>query len=128
MVWKGWDFLHIVEKVAITFGGLLLIFYGFNSIFRKKSFVHYSLEYIIPIDLQKENIKRWWITWINLRVPNPDKQKELLIALKETYPEKKPNYIRWSLLIAVGVWMLLTFLSSVFDWIIQNGLDRIFHQ
>jgi hypothetical protein len=67
-----------------------------------------------------------WLRWINIRLPDPERQKALRHALNEAYPPSKVRAIGGLILIVAGGWVLLTILSAIIEWFVQGWLNRFY--
>lgn len=111
--------------LTVLIEGIALIYIGVNNFRSGKTVLSSILEVIIDSEWRYNQVKaQAWLTWINVRLPNVDQQKELRDALDQVYPPSKWRSFLGTMFISVGGWLIISVLSSILDWFVQNWLDK----
>ena len=115
----GYRIFQIILGVLYSYIGLQMIRHN-TSIF-DLIISNYQLDESKFVDTRV-----FWANWINMRLPDPEDQKDLQKTLNEIYPTSKfKTFLGW-LLFGVGGWLIVAVISSVLDWVVQKGLDSLF--
>jgi hypothetical protein len=67
-----------------------------------------------------------WLRWINSRLPDPQQQKALLLALQQVHPPSRLRTLRGILIVGSGTWLLAATANAVWEWLVQNWLNAGF--
>lgn len=130
MGWVGWELredLSIIFSLLYGAIGIMYIWQGTKALISQETGYEIFLkQFLDPDSLVRKAIEIvGWQEWINKRLPNPEQQKALQLALNEMYPPSRLKTIRNTIIIGIGSWLIITGLSSVIDWIIQKFLDSL---
>lgn len=126
--WMSWSFrseLPIIFSATFGLAGIMFALTGFNMIRSGESAFQFTVLDSFGEDFRKSVNKSFWQTWVNTRLPDVEQQKELKNALDEIYPPSKFKSIAGAIIFGAGGWIVITAITSVVDWIIQKGLDRL---
>lgn len=66
-----------------------------------------------------------WLRWLNARLPDVEQQKLLQQALANAYPSSRFRTAMSLAIVGASVWLLLTSLGAVIEWIIQKRMDSL---
>jgi hypothetical protein len=126
MAWYIWSFRLENPLWIIAIAGLFGFIYlsaGYQTLRYGTSFFSSSVHFFSTEILQQDETS-FWIKWLNIRLPDPEQQQALKHALEKTYPTSKTRTIIGAIVFGAGGWLLITALTSLVDWFIQNWLDK----
>lgn len=104
--------------------GVLSLFMGYQTLRYGTSFFTYAIQFDSTEDSSDET--SIWMKWINIRLPDPEQQKALKLALEKSYPPSKLRTVMGAIVFGAGGWLLITVLTSLVDWLLQNWLNSFF--
>jgi competence ComEA-like helix-hairpin-helix protein len=117
-------FKSVGEMGMVAALGVVLVYFAISALRRDASSIDSTLRVVDAI-LGTSNVAKNvdWATWVNIRVPDPGDQKQLLKVLQEMHPALRRDTIINVFVIGVGGWLALTAIGAVVEYLVQNWLD-----
>jgi len=126
-VLSGWYKPNLGSVVVGGLVGLLLCYIGLDSLLTGKSSLEWYLRsFGLPSLVRLGNETAVWLAWLNARLPSPEQQRALQQALNKAYPRSRTRTFISLILVSIGSWLVLTFLSAIIQWIVQTWLNQLF--
>ena len=125
MIWLGRDNTSIWVNLLLLGVGIYLIYIGIVGVRYRANL--FDAEYGVLYEGKKQISYKYWLNWINSRLPDPQQQLSLKDALEKAYPPSRGQTITNILLIGIGGWIISTVLSAVVQWFVEKGLENLFH-
>jgi competence ComEA-like helix-hairpin-helix protein len=125
-VWLLRGELPVVVAVILGANGLLYAAIGYLSIRNREPFLSAVARLALPTpdDRQTANTSAW-MTWLNNRMPDPEKQVALQRALNKTYPPSRTRTLIKYIVFGIGGWFILTALEAIVEWLVQGWLGNL---
>lgn len=116
----------IAEIVLSLFGGGVYLSIGISSIRSGNSAFFGILKWFNFQEVGILSDSSYWLTWLNSRLPNTEQQRALKQALDKAYPASRARTVFSVILVGVGSWIIITAANSLFDWLLQGWLNKMF--
>jgi hypothetical protein len=131
VAWSYWSVRGILPIWLFApvggLGGLLTIAVGVFMLRTGTSVFQSMANWLVEAtELQSTLQRRRWLSWLNARMPDPEQQRALKVALDEVYPRSRWRTFVGVVVIGVGGWLVVTAVTAIVEWIIQRGLDKLF--